>query len=78
MDKQATVRSIRGSYRIEQVDNGWTVTTNDSNVFVFGDAREMAAWFCMIAGVPYEPKKTELDTIEAEIRRLARVFAKLP
>ena len=75
MDKQATVRSIRASYRIEQVENGWTVTTNDGTVFVFGDAREMAAWFCMIVGVPYEAKKTELDTIEEEIRRFARVFA---
>ncbi len=74
MDKQATVRSIRASYKIEQVENGWTVSTTDGTVFVFADAKQMAEWFCMIVGVPLEGKKTELDVIEQEIRRLARAY----
>lgn len=74
MDKMATVRSIRASFKIDQVENGWTVTTNDGTVFVFADAKEMATWFCMIVGVPFDAKKTELDIIEQEIRRLARAY----
>src|SRR2546422_1375360 len=33
MDKRATVRPVRASYSIEQVENGWTVSTNDGTVF---------------------------------------------
>jgi hypothetical protein len=71
LDKQSTVRSIRASFKIEQVENGWTVTTSDGTMFVFAESKEMAAWFCMVIGVPFESKKTELDVMEAEIRRLA-------
>ncbi len=77
MDKQATVRSVRASYKIDQVENGWTVTTNDGTVFVFADAIEVAAWFCMIVGVPFEPKKKEQDPLEEELRKLTRAYAQL-
>src|SRR5438094_4953920 len=32
MDKRATVRPVRASFSIEQVENGWTVSTNDGTV----------------------------------------------
>jgi len=60
MDKRATVRPVRASFSIEQVENGWTVSTNDGTVFVFADSKELVAWFCMVVGVPYEPKLSEL------------------
>ncbi len=47
MDKQSTIRSIRSSYKIDQVENGWTVSTGDGNMFVFAEARELAEWFCL-------------------------------
>jgi hypothetical protein len=75
LDKQATVRSIRASFKIEQVENGWTVSTSDGTVFVFSDSREMAAWFCMVVGVAFESKKTELDAMEEEIRKIAKAYA---
>jgi hypothetical protein len=31
----------------------------------------------MVVGVPFEPKKTELDPLEEEIRRLTRATASL-
>ena len=68
MDKFSTIRSIKLSYKIDQVENGWTVTTMDGTVFVFPDAREMAEWFCMVVGVPFLYKKMELDPLEEEIR----------
>jgi hypothetical protein len=42
MDKYSTIRSIKLSYKIDQVENGSTVTTMDGTVFVFPDAKEMA------------------------------------
>jgi len=39
MDKQSTIRSIRSSYKIDQVENGWTVSTGDGNMFVFAEER---------------------------------------
>ncbi len=72
MDKRATARSITASYKIEQVENGWTVSTSDGTVSVFADAKQMAEWFCMVVGVPIEGKRTELDVIEEEIRKIAR------
>jgi len=74
LDKEATVRSVRAAFKIEQVENGWTVTTNDGNVFVFSNSKEMATWFCMIVGVPLESKQSELDVIEQEIRKLAKSY----
>ena len=59
--KRATLRPVRASYSIEQVENGWTVSTNDGTVFVFADSKELVVWFCMVVGVPYEPKLSELD-----------------
>ncbi len=53
MDKFSSVRTIKLSYKIDQVENGWTVTTVDGTVFIFPDAREMAEWFCMVVGVPF-------------------------
>ena len=50
MDKQSTIRTIRASYKIDQVENGWTVATSDGNMFVFADSKELAEWFCMIVG----------------------------
>src|SRR6267378_2605709 len=50
MDKRATVRPVRASYSIEQVENGWTVSTNDGTVFVFADSKELVVWFCMVVG----------------------------
>ena len=31
MDKQSTIRTIRASFKIDQVENGWTVATSDGN-----------------------------------------------
>ena len=39
MDKQSTIRTIRASYKIDQVENGWTVATSDGNMFVFADSK---------------------------------------
>jgi len=72
MDKQSTIRSIRSSYKIDQVENGWTVSTGDGNMFVFPDARELAEWFCMIVGVTMEGKKE--DPLETEIRKLVKSY----
>ena len=77
MDKFSTIRNVRLSYKIEQVENGWTVTTVDGTVFVFPDAKEMAEWFCMVVGVPFQPKKEELDPLEEEIRKLTKATASL-
>jgi hypothetical protein len=77
MDKFSTIRSIKLSYKIDQVENGWTVTTIDGTVFVFPDAREMAEWFGMVVGVPFLYKKIEEDPLEEEIRKLARATASL-
>jgi hypothetical protein len=76
MDKYSTIRSIKLSYKIDQVENGWTVTTMDGTVFVFPDAKEMAEWFCMVVGVPFLYKK-ELDPLEEEIRKLTKATASL-
>lgn len=76
MDKFSTIRSIKLSYKIDQVENGWTVTTMDGTVFVFPDAKEMAEWFCMVVGVPFQYKK-ELDPLEEEIRKLTKATASL-
>jgi hypothetical protein len=76
MDKFSTIRSIKLSYKIDQVENGWTVTTMDGTVFVFPDAKEMAEWFCMVVGVPFLYKK-ELDPLEEEIRKLTKATASL-
>jgi hypothetical protein len=76
MDKFSTIRSIKLSYKIDQVENGWTVTTMDGTVFVFPDAKEMAEWFCMVVGVPFLYKK-ELDPLEEEIRKLTKHTASL-
>ena len=72
--KRATLRPVRASYSIEQVENGWTVSTNDGTVFVFVDSKELGAWFCMVVGVPYEPKLSELDAVELQIRKLAKAY----
>lgn len=76
MDKFSNIRTIKLSYKIDQVENGWTVTTMDGTVFVFPDAKEMAEWFCMVVGVPFIYKK-ELDPLEEEIRRLTKATASL-
>jgi hypothetical protein len=76
MDKFSTIRNIKLSYKIDQVENGWTVTTMDGTVFVFPDAKEMAEWFCMVVGVPFLYKK-ELDPLEEEIRKLTKATASL-
>ena len=78
MDKFSTIRTIKLSYKIDQVENGWTVTTMDGTVFVFPDAREMAEWFCMVVGVPFQPaRKEELDPLEEELRKLTKQTASL-
>ena len=77
MDKFSTIRTIKLSYKIDQVENGWTVTTMDGTVFVFPDAREMAEWFRMVVGVPFRYKKIELDPLEEEIRKLTKATASL-
>jgi len=46
-------------------------------VFVFPDAREMAEWFCMVVGVPFQYKKEELDPLQEEIRKFTRATASL-
>ena len=75
MDKQSTIKSIRSSYKIDQVENGWTVSTGDGNMFVFADSRELAEWFCMIVGVPFGGKKpSDDDPLETEIRKLVRSY----
>lgn len=73
MDKQSTIRSIRSSYKIDQVENGWTVSTSDGNMFVFSDSRELAEWFCMIVGVSVD-KKAKEDPLELEIRKLVKNY----
>jgi hypothetical protein len=77
MDKQATIRSIRSSYKIDQVENGWTVSTGDGNMFVFADSQQLAEWFCMIVGVSIDPKKKEEDPLESEIRKLVKSYNKV-
>src|SRR2546425_3283904 len=74
MDKQATIRTIRASYKIDQVENGWTVSTSDGNMFVFADSRELAEWFCMVVGVPMDEKKAKEDPLELEIRKLVKSY----
>ncbi len=74
MDKQATIRTIRASYKIDQVENGWTVSTSDGNMFVFADSRELAEWFCMVVGVPLDEKKPKEDPLEMEIRKLVKSY----
>jgi hypothetical protein len=49
----------------------------DGTVFVFPDAREMAEWFCMVVGVPFQYRKMELDPLEEEIRKLTKATASL-
>jgi hypothetical protein len=77
LDKYSNVRSIRLSYKVDQVENGWTVTTVDGTVFVFPDAKEMAEWFCMVVGVPFLYRKEALDPLEEEIRKLTKATASL-
>ena len=77
LDKFSTIRTIKFSYKIDQVENGWTVTTMDGTVFVFPDAREMTEWFCMVVGVPFQYKKMELDPLEEEIQKLTKATASL-
>jgi hypothetical protein len=72
MDKQSTIRSIRSSYKIDQVENGWTVSTSDGNMFVFANSEQLAEWFCMIVGVPVNGKKE--DPLESEIRKLVKTY----
>ena len=74
MDKRATVRPVRASYSIEQVENGWTVSLMMGLFFVFADSKELVARFCMVVGVPYEPKLSELDAVELQIRKLAKAY----
>ena len=74
MDRQSTIRSIRSSYKIDQVENGWTVSTGDGNMFVFADSKELAEWFCMIVGVPFDGKKPADDPLESEIRKLVKSY----
>ena len=73
MDKQSTIRTIRASYKVDQVENGWTVATSDGNMFVFADSKE-AEWFCMVVGVPLDEKKPKEDPLELEIRRLVKSY----
>ncbi len=79
MDKFSSIRTIKLSYKIDQVENGWTVTTVDGTVFIFPDAKEMAEceWFCMVVGVPFLYRKVELDPLEEEIRKLTKATASL-
>ncbi len=75
MDKQSTIRTIRASYKIDQVENGWTVSTSDGNMFVFANSKELAEWFCMIVGVSFDQqKKKEEDPLESEIRKLVKSY----
>lgn len=73
MDKNSTIRSIRSSYKIDQVENGWTVSTGDGNMFVFANSQQLAEWFCMIVGVPMNGHKQD-DPLESEIRKLVRSY----
>jgi len=34
----------------------------------------LVARFCMVVGVPYEPKLSELDAVELQIRKLAKAY----
>jgi hypothetical protein len=77
LDKFSSVRTIKLSYKIDQVENGWTVPTVDGTVFIFPDAKEMAEWFCMVVGVPFLYRRVELDPLEEEIRKLTRATASL-
>jgi len=63
MDKQSTIRTILASYKIDRVENGWTVATSDGNMFVFADSKELAEWFCMVVGVPLDEKKAKEDRL---------------
>ena len=74
MDKQSTIRSIRSSYKIDQVENGWTVSTGDGNMFVFANSEQLAEWFCMIVGVPMDGHKPREDPLESEIRKLVKSY----
>src|SRR6266699_614180 len=74
MDKQSTIRTIRASYKIDQVENGWTVATSDGNMYVFADSKELAEWFCMIVGVPLDEKQAKEDPLESEIRKLVKSY----
>ena len=74
MDKQSTIRTILASYKMDRVENGWTVATSDGNMFVFADSKELAEWFCMIEGVPPDEKKAEEDPLESEIRKLVKSY----
>src|SRR5438034_10844812 len=74
MDKQSTIRSIRSSYKIDQVENGWTVSTGDGNMFVFAQPRELAEWFCLIVGVAMAGKKEQDDPLESEIEKLVTYY----
>lgn len=73
MDKNSTIRAIRSSYKIDQVENGWTVSTGDGNMFVFANSQQLAEWFCMIVGVPMDGRKQD-DPLESEIRKLVRSY----
>lgn len=74
MDKQSTIRTIRSSYKIDQVENGWTVSTGDGNMFVFANSQQLAEWFCMVVGVPLDSRKEKDDPLETEIRKLVRSY----
>ena len=74
MDKQSTIRSIRSSFKIDQVENGWTVSTSDGNTFVFANSQQLAEWFCMIVGVSFDGRKLQEDPLESEIRKLVKSY----
>jgi hypothetical protein len=74
MDKQATIRSVKSSFKIDQVENGWTVSTSDGNTFVFANSQQLAEWFCMIVGVSYDGHKLKDDPLESEIRKLVKNY----
>lgn len=74
MDKQSTIRTIRSSYKIDQVENGWTVSTGDGNMFVFANSQQLAEWFCMVVGVPLDSHKEKDDPLETEIRKLVKSY----
>jgi len=74
MDKQSTIRSIRSSFKIDQVENGWTVSTSDGNTFVFANSQQLAEWFCMIVGVSFDGRKPQEDPLESEIRKLVKSY----
>ena len=74
MDKFSTIRTIKLSYKIDQVENGWTVSTGDGNMFVFANSEQLAEWFCMIVGVPMDGHKPREDPLESEIRKLVKSY----